>query len=125
VVLICLSVVHEVVTLKYLWTAWIPGKTIPVHLAGFLFSAALIYFISRGRNWARVIYAAQLVLRAANVVWYLPQDLATSRPMVLITGVSFACQFFAMYVLFTNPGRLWFKPLRTKSTDPSVSTEAQ
>jgi hypothetical protein len=103
-----LAVVHEVLTLRFLWTDWIPERVIPIHVASFAFFAGLIYLIYRGHNWARWVYTALAILRAVNVAIYLRQDLESSARLVFITAVAFACQAPALYWLFTSPGSKWF-----------------
>jgi hypothetical protein len=65
--------------------------------------------VSAGRNWARLIYAAPLGVRTANVIQNAPADWQDSKGLVLMTAISFMCQYVAMYWLFTEPGRRWFK----------------
>jgi hypothetical protein len=74
-----------------------------------LFYAVLIHLVSSGRIWARVIYAVLLVVRTVTVllpalaVWdYLPAQ-------TLLVAFEFTCDYVAMYWLFTEPGRRWFR----------------
>jgi hypothetical protein len=73
-----------------------------------LVSAALICFVSSGRYWARLVYAVWLGVRTMNVIRNMLADWQSSHGLVLMTVVSFACQYAAMYWLFTEPGRQWF-----------------
>ena len=111
-----LSVGHEIITLRYVWTSWSPERVLPLHVAGFLVFAALIYFISRGVNWARWTYLVLFAVRLINVLLYLRQDLDASKPLVLITAISFLCLSVAIYWLFTDPGSRWFHPSGPDST---------
>ena len=70
--------------------------------------ATLIWFISDGRGWARLLYAVWLGVRTLNVIRSLAADWQSSQGLVLMTVASFACQYAAMYGLFTGPGRRWF-----------------
>ena len=69
----------------------------------------LIYFVSAGRYWARLIYALLFGLRTVRVLVLAPADWQYSKGLLLMTAVSFICQYIAMYWLFTEPGRRWFK----------------
>ena len=111
-----LSVIHVTMTLAYSWSRWSPVRVLPIQLGSLLFYAALIYFVSRGLNWARWTYLALFAARLVNVLLYLPQDLHTSKSLVALTGISFLCLFVAFYWLFTEPGRRWFWPSDRSST---------
>lgn len=115
-----LSVIHATMTLGYTWSRWSPVTVLPIQPGSLLFYAALIYFISRGLNWARWIYLALFAARLVNVVLYLPQDLHTSKSLVALTGISFLCLFVALYWLFTDPARRWFWPSDRSSTAHEV-----
>jgi hypothetical protein len=92
----------------------------PVHLLiGFgigqtlvlLLYVALIYFVSSGRYWARLIYAVLLGVETVQVIAQAPaqwQYWQYSNGLLLVTAaISFTCQYIAMYWLFTEPGRRW------------------
>lgn len=89
-------------------TLWPPEYGVVNQLVFELVAAALIYFVSSGRYWARMIYAVWLGVRTMNVVRYFAVDWQSSHGLVLMTVASFACQYAAMYWLFTEPGRQWF-----------------
>jgi hypothetical protein len=61
-------------------------------------------------DWARLTYLVLMGVRVVNVGWMLPRDLQTSMLSVMVTAISLACQFVALYCLYTGPGRLWFRP---------------
>jgi hypothetical protein len=71
--------------------------------------AALIHFLSSGRNWARVIYAVLLGVRTVSVILLALATLQYSTGRVLMVAFAFTCEYMAMYWLFTEPGRRWFK----------------
>jgi hypothetical protein len=72
-----------------------------------LISAALVYFVSSGRNWARLIYAGWLAVATVSEILLAPVNWQSSEG--LITAISYVCDYVAMYWLFTEPGRRWFK----------------
>jgi hypothetical protein len=102
-----LTFIHAVI-IEIHWKFWPPEDGVVQQLIFELVAAALIYLVSRGRYWARLIYAVWLGVRTLNVVRDVTADWQSSHGLVLITVASFACQYAAMYWLFTEPGRQWF-----------------
>jgi hypothetical protein len=49
-----------------------------------------------------------LGVRTVNVIRYFPDDWKDSHWLVLVTIISFSCQYIAMYWLYTGAGRRWF-----------------
>jgi hypothetical protein len=113
-----LAFIHAVISIGDRWTLWPPEYVVLTQVVSELFNAALIYFVSSGRYWARLIYAVLLGVRTVNVIRYLPSDWHDSYGLVLITTVSFACQYVAMYWLFTEPGRRWFLGSQAEKSAP-------
>ncbi len=103
-----LTFTHAIIAIGDRWTSWPPEQVVYIQAGSELFNALLIYCISRGQYWARLVYAVTLGVRTLNVIRYLPADWADSHSLVVITAFSFACQYAAMYWLFTEPGRRWF-----------------
>jgi hypothetical protein len=103
-----LTFIHAAIVIGERWTSWPPETVVLNQLAFELLYAALIYFISSGRYWARLIYAVLLGARTVNVILYLPDDWQSIYGLPLLTAISFTCQYTAMYWLFTEPGRRWF-----------------
>jgi hypothetical protein len=104
-----LSLVHVGLALGYLSGLFDMGNFVPLQSASFLFYALLIYSISKGRNWARVTYLILMGVRMVNVTRMFPRDLETSKLAVVVTVISVVCQGVALYWLYTDPGRLWFR----------------
>jgi hypothetical protein len=102
-----LTFIHAVI-IEFHWKLWLPEYGVVNQLVFELVSAALIYLVSSGRYWARLIYAVWLGVRTLNVVRHFAADWQSSHGLVLTTVASFACQYAAMYWLFTEPGRQWF-----------------
>jgi hypothetical protein len=108
-----LSMVHVGLLLKYVFrTLAAEPAFIVTQSISLLFYAALIYCISRGQNWARLTYLILIGIRVANVAWTFRYEWSTSKFGVMLTVLSFVCQIIALYWLFTDPGRLWFRRSR-------------
>jgi hypothetical protein len=74
------------------------------------FRAALIYFVSSGRYWARLIYAVLLGVQTVNFIRHAPAAWQHHLQVPLfIAATIFMGEYMAMYWLFTEPGRRWFK----------------
>jgi hypothetical protein len=100
---------HAAIVLKGRWISWPPEAVAIAQTRDVLLYLVLIYFVSVGRYWARLIYAVWLGVRTVNVIRYAPADWEDSHGLALMTAISFICQYVAMYWLFTEPGRRWFK----------------
>jgi hypothetical protein len=104
-----LTLVHSVINIgPKSWMPWPPTlmaigvmSSIPLYLA-------LFYFLSKGHYWARLVYAVVLGVRTVNFLRYPLRDWQGTEGLLLMTVVSFLCQYIAMYWLFTKPGRRWF-----------------
>lgn len=103
-----LTFTHAAMVIGNRLRLWPPEYVVLNQLAFELIHAALIYFVSRGQYWARLIYAVLLGLRTLNVIRNFPNDWHGSHGLVLMTVISFSCQYLAMYWLFSEPGRRWF-----------------
>lgn len=103
-----LSLVHSIIAIGSRWLLWPPQAVILTQIASDLFYVVLILGIANGRNWARLLYTVLLVIRTANIVKYFSGDWESSRWLVIVTFISFACQYSAMYLLYTGTGRKWF-----------------
>jgi hypothetical protein len=69
-----LSFMHAAIVIGDRWILWPPKRVVLIQLASELFYAAIIHFVSNGRNWARTIYTVLLCVRTVNVVTYFPDD---------------------------------------------------
>lgn len=103
-----LAFVHAAIVIGDRWMSWPPQFIVFTQLLSELLYAALIAFIASGRYWARLIYGVLLGVRTLNVIQNASGDWHDSYGLVLVTVISFACQYVAMYWLFTEPGRRWF-----------------
>jgi hypothetical protein len=71
--------------------------------------AWVIYKIARRRNWARFVALGAVVLSA--LLWFgaIRQRVAADRVGGIMGAVELAIDGIALYLLFANPGRQWFK----------------
>lgn len=90
----------------------------PEHLSGsiILFSCLVGYvvivglFIWRRHDWARKLYLATFILSVAAVLLNLPAiSESTHLAEDAINWLGLLLQAAAVYLLFTQPGRSWFR----------------
>jgi hypothetical protein len=104
-----LSLAHAgIIALLERWVWWPPDEVAVRTLLNYLFELALIYFVSAGGNWARLIYAVLLGVRTPNVILGISASWQYSKGLLLMVAISYTCKYMAMYLLFTEPGRRWF-----------------
>jgi hypothetical protein len=104
-----LGLVHAAIVLKDRLMSWPPEQIVVANAITELIRAALIYFVSGGRNWARAIYAVLLSTQTVNIILHAQANWQYSERLTLVTATSFMCDYVAMYWLLTEPGRRWFK----------------
>ncbi|HET7732111.1 MAG TPA: hypothetical protein VFK48_18960 [Usitatibacter sp.] len=79
----------------------------PFLIGTVILNAALIHYISRRRNWARVVLLVLTIAGIAVMVW--PFDDVALTWDSLVSDVAFtALDVIALYWLFTGPGAVWF-----------------
>jgi hypothetical protein len=103
-----ITLTHAVIIIGDRWLSWPPEFVALNQIVFEVVCATLVYFVSRGRYWARLIYGVHLGVRTVNVIRYAPADWRDSHGLFVMTVLSFTCQYVAMYWLFTEPGRRWF-----------------
>lgn len=83
-------------------------------LAGFaLVTIALIYFISRRHNWARILFLVLTVIGLAMYVVYPPElSIEPVWSIVVIVGIT-AMDVVAIYWLFSGSGAKWYSSSKT------------
>jgi hypothetical protein len=74
-----------------------------------LLYAALIYSVSSGRYWARLVYAVIVGVRTVTDILQAAAAWRYSEGLALMVVIALMCDYVAMYWLFTEPGRRWFK----------------
>ena len=71
--------------------------------------AWVIYKISRRRNWARFVALGAVIISA--LLWFgaIRQGISADPVTGIMGAVELVIDGIALYLLFTNPGRQWFK----------------
>lgn len=74
-------------------------------------TSVLTVALWRGRNWARVLYLILVILSLSNFVslWGTVERVPFE---VALEAVSFVADAGSLFLMFTNPGSLWFQPPR-------------
>jgi hypothetical protein len=78
---------------------------IAFYVLAYLVGMALNVFISRGHNWARIVTLVFFVLFVTLFYEYVSYPflpLAGNVAVLVLDGI-------ALYLLFTHPGKLWFR----------------
>ena len=73
-------------------------------------AAALNVLVYKGRNWARIIVL--LLVLVAGLFLFVPSEEPTPPGMLeqALNILSFVLELIAIYLLFSWPGALWFRP---------------
>jgi membrane protease YdiL (CAAX protease family) len=71
--------------------------------------AAGIFFANRGKNWARLLILAFVIVTTLTVL--LPSEDETPQALIetVLDYLSLMLEFAALYLLFSKPGALWFR----------------
>lgn len=85
----------------------------PVPMAcEFACQAGIAFLLRAGQNWARIVFAVLFVLLLsllALLVGPLGVRLDLSTAAIAIMALQFAFQGFALWLVFSAPGRSWFE----------------
>lgn len=71
--------------------------------------AFLTLKIERGRNWARITYLCLSIISFPLDMALVIENFSANAVHGLISGCSVLLPFLAFWLVFTNPGALWFK----------------
>ena len=73
------------------------------------FEALVIYKIARRRNWARFVALGAVIISA--MLWFgtIRQGISADPVMGIMGAVELVVDAIALYLIFANPGRQWFK----------------
>lgn len=71
--------------------------------------AWVIYKIARRRNWARFVALGAVVVSALLWIGVMRQGISADPVNGIMGAVELAIDGIALYLLFANPGRQWFK----------------
>lgn len=83
---------------------WLPNSIV---VFGIAISAFLIFTISAGKNWARVVYLVVFVTDVIPLSFILA-DFSQSLLINILFMTKIGLQAYAMFMLFTQPARSWF-----------------
>ena len=72
-------------------------------------SAFIFNSISQGRNWARITYLVLTLIGFPMDVSEMMSELGRSPVIGLISAVNIVLTIFALWLVFTMPGRSWFR----------------
>ncbi len=78
-------------------------------LVSFPLEALVIYKIGRRRNWARYVALASVIV--STLLWSgAVRQGVSAEPVTIIMGaIELMLDGVALYLLFANPGKQWFK----------------
>jgi hypothetical protein len=97
-----------------------PVGTITGLLLGFALASFIFQKIFNGRNWARILMAVLYLVFIGLTLLILPKLLEKSYVSGVIFLIQTVLQVTALILLFTDPGKQWFK-----SRDGSSFVQAQ
>ncbi|MDF1795714.1 MAG: hypothetical protein P1U63_04160 [Coxiellaceae bacterium] len=83
----------------------------------------LFFHISRGRNWARIIYLILFVLGILSTGWHLKMYLQQGMLISLATLVNYVLGVVAIVLLFTSESNTWFKTPNKPTNAPEDNDE--
>jgi hypothetical protein len=75
--------------------------------------------IGRGRNWARILYLVTSLAGLKIILIQLPALFARSALVGSIGTVQVLLQLASLYLVFSEPGRRWFKHVSSETETPS------
>jgi hypothetical protein len=105
-----LGILNSALLWPYLISKASVGFVLTIQITTFAIFGALAYQIWLGRNWARI---TAVVLGILNLPFYIPTlkfFLSVSFVAGCISLLQMALQVAALYLIFSKPGRYWFRP---------------
>jgi hypothetical protein len=85
------------------------GMVLSVQLVTLAVIGGLTIMISRGRNWARIVYLVLFLIGVPGFVVQMPGLFAYSVLAGLLSAAQGLAQVVAMLLVFTEPGRRWYR----------------
>ena len=89
--------------------------SIPVEIALLtqLFTFGLLAWftvkISAGRNWARITFLVMSLIGVPAILIHMPATFVRAPAAGIIGTIQFLLQCYAIYLIFSEPGRRWFR----------------
>ena len=75
----------------------------------FALIAFLIFKISAGRNWARITFLVMSVIGMLPTLPLMLGEFSRSPVVGALSVAQVGLQVYALYLLFTQPGSVWFR----------------
>ncbi len=86
-----------------------PAFTNFILITVFGLMALLIFYISKGKNWARVTFLVLFVIGSLPSVPIVLGEFTRSPVLGAFSAIQIILQLVALYFIFTKPGSDWFK----------------
>lgn len=86
-----------------------PGLIWSIVVLVLVFFCFLILKISAGRNWARITYLVLFLIGLIPAIPTLTAEFGRSPILGILTIAQAIMQAYAVFLLFTNPGKTWFQ----------------
>ena len=108
------------IPLMYWELAKAPEEPFGATVAGFVLLFLVLIFMAiasvavwRGRNWARIVFLIFSALSVVGFVLELTELRQSSAIEIVLSVVSTGLDVAVSYLLFTQPGALWFRTLQS------------
>ncbi len=69
----------------------------------------LIFMISSGKNWARIAFLIMFVIGTIPALPVVLDEFGRAPAVGALSVVQLCLQVYALFLLFTSPGRAWFR----------------
>jgi len=90
-----------------------PAARLMILIVGLGASAGLLVFfiikISAGRNWARIVFLVTFIIGVPIGISQVSAEFARSPFVGTLSVAQFGLFGYALFLLFTEPGRRWFR----------------
>ena len=106
---LALGVINTALQWKYLMAVFSVEMLVVTQLLTLGIAAWLTIKISAGRNWARITYLVLTIVGLPAILLQLPATFARAPVSGLVGGVQLVLQLYALYLIFFEPGRRWFR----------------
>ena len=104
-----LGVVNSVLDWRHLTSRSSMSYVLTVQLVTLAIFALLIYKTSCGRNWARLTFLILGVVGVPFFLYQLPAAFERAPISASVGVVQLLLQVGALYLVFSAPGRYWFR----------------
>ena len=86
-----------------------PGIVWPLMILLLAFICFVIFKISSGGNWARITFLVLFLIGLIAAVPTLESEFSRAPIVGILSIVQGILQGYAMYLVFTSPGKTWFQ----------------